>query len=361
MHKADVMTRCGDCYIPVRYVVGSLCISEDFCADDANVMLVESVFRTCRFDGGDIFDGVGKLRNGLGIAVTASTSEGLDALRSAGRLSCDDALIVIMTDHRNGFLRQKNFAADGAVLALGEACFGTSRSDSLVDNLGMTQRVNNVLRNKDFAADRAVLTFGEACVGAIGFNSLVNDLGMTERVDGILRNENFSANGAMLALGQACVGAIGFNSLVNDFGMTERVNDVLCNDDFSANGAVLAFGQTGVGAIRLDSFINGLSMFRNRNCFGFRQLTNRAGVKLGTLGCTGRINGNFTFVPGVCAGDRMAAGLACQRSAAVGMIGCSKVMRLRFIIRRQVGMCGKYILVRIDEKLRQELEGREEP
>ena len=70
----------------------------------------------------------------------------------------------------NGILFYKNFTTYGAVLAFCKTCFGTSRSNSGVNYLGVIERSNRFLRNEYFTTHRAFLTFGKPCFCTSRFN-----------------------------------------------------------------------------------------------------------------------------------------------------------------------------------------------
>ena len=61
---------------------------------------------------------------------------------------------------------------------LGKTGSGTGRSDSLVNNLGMSECGNYLLRHENAVTNRAVLTLGNTCVDTVGSDGLVNCLCM---------------------------------------------------------------------------------------------------------------------------------------------------------------------------------------
>ena len=80
---------------------------------------------------------------------------------------------------RNNILRNQNFIADGAVLALSQTGFRAGGFNRRVDHFRMALGRNNILLNQNFIADRAVLAFGQAGFRAGGFNRRVDHFRMT--------------------------------------------------------------------------------------------------------------------------------------------------------------------------------------
>ena len=155
-----------------------------------------------------------------------------------------------MTGGGNDLLGNQNLTADSALLALGQADFGTGGSLTCKNLLGVAGGGNDLLGNQNLATDRTLLTLSQAGFGAGG--SLAGDdlLGVTQRGNDLLGNDSLAADGALLALGQAGFGTGGSLSCKNLLGMSGRGNDLLGYQNLTADGALLALGQAGFGTGR---------------------------------------------------------------------------------------------------------------
>ena len=146
------------------------------------------------------------------------------------------------------FLRNKDFVADGAVLALGLAGFGAGRLDPCVNDFGVALGWNLFLRFDNRSADRAAdairqTRFGTGC--GLARNGL---LSVTGRRDLSLRNDDCVADGAVLALGLAGFGAGRSLCCVNDFGVALGLNGFTLGDFLAADGADCITGVAILGA-----------------------------------------------------------------------------------------------------------------
>ena len=90
-----------------------------------------------------------------------------------------------MTCGGDAFLCGESGGADRAVLAFGEACFGTGGSNGGVDYFGVTQRFDAFLCGESGGADRAVLAFGKTAFGTGGRNGGVDYFGVTQCFDAL--------------------------------------------------------------------------------------------------------------------------------------------------------------------------------
>ena len=110
-------------------------------------------------------------------------------------------------------------------------------------------RGDDFLLNQNLAADGALLALGQAGLGVRGRNRRENLLDVAGRGNFFLLHQNLAANGAVLAFGQTGLGAGSGLALVDNLGVAERGNLFLLHQNLAANGAVLAFGQTKVQEI----------------------------------------------------------------------------------------------------------------
>ena len=166
-----------------------------------------------------------------------------------------------MTLRGNSILSYESLAANGAVLTSGKTCLGTSGSNCLVDNLGVTLSGNSGLSYESLIANRAVRAFGKTGFGTSGSNCLIGNYGVTLSVDHYgLTAELFVTNGTVYyVILRSLVYAIGINEVFyNDcaFGVTLSCNGLLSYESYAANGAVRAFGKTGLGASRSNRLID---------------------------------------------------------------------------------------------------------
>ena len=242
----------------------------------------------------------------------------------------------------NFFLCYQNLVTNRAMLALGQARFGTSGCDRCVDFLGMAKRCNFFLCNKDLATYRAMLSLGQACRGAGRSYCLIHGLGVSECAHDFLCNEYFVTYRAVRSFRQACLSTSGLYGSINslcmsqcgsklDFAdqaslicgtggcntrgvtvcghqllsasraalrigtgrlgtgsMSKRSNLGLCNQYFIAYRAMLALGQAGCGTGGRDCLIHDLGVAKSIDalCFG---LTAFAGALLLPCLGTGRV------------------------------------------------------------------------
>ena len=171
-------------------------------------------------------------------------------------------------------LRNENFVANRAVLALSLAGRGAGCLNSLVNDLGVSLGGNLFLLHENFVTNRAVLTLGQTSTLASRLNSRVNDFRMTRGGNLFLRNKDFVADGAVLAFGLAgrCAGSR--NSLVNDLGVALSLNSFALGDFLAADGADRITGAAGLGA-------GGILLVDH---LGERMIVLPLGVKNGVLG-----------------------------------------------------------------------------
>ena len=121
---------------------------------------------------------------------------------------------VAMSGYRNHFLRNHNLAADGAVLAFGQAGFSTGGCDGCVDHFGVIQLC-------DFlgVAVAAVCTgvghgacFRAAC--CLGHSAFIV---VTQSFNNSLCNQNLTAGRAVATLSQTGFSTGGGNCIVSDY------------------------------------------------------------------------------------------------------------------------------------------------
>ena len=164
---------------------------------------------------------VGERGKDLGREHLAAGLTGLPhhTFHTNGRLGHGDPITGGMTLGGGHGLCHKDLTASGAVLALGQARFGTGGSHGGVGDLGVSRSGNGGLSNQDLTASGTVLALGEARFGTGGSHGGVNDLGVSRSGNGGLGNQDLTASGAMLALGQARFGTGGGHGGVNDLGV----------------------------------------------------------------------------------------------------------------------------------------------
>ena len=202
-----------------------------------------------------------------------------------------------MTQSGNFFLSDKDFTADRAVLAFGQAGIYAISSNSCVDYFSVTQSSNYFLGNKDFTADRAVLAFGQAGFGAVGSNGSVNNLSMTQSGNFFLFNINFAANGALLAFRQTGFGTGGSLTGNRHLGVTLGFDYILCNQHFTASITVLAFGKTGGITASCNGSIDHFGVTQGGNLFLSNQHLAANGAVL-AFGLTGGGTGSLHSLRG---------------------------------------------------------------
>ena len=136
---------------------------------------------------------------------------GLDAGFLAGGSGRDLALIPAVALGGNLFLRFDNRSADRAADAIRQTRFGTGCGLAHNGLLGVASRGNHFLRNKNFVADGAVLALGLAGFRAGRLDPCVNDLGMALGRNGLaLLDYYYFTNRADRITGVAGLGAGGF-------------------------------------------------------------------------------------------------------------------------------------------------------
>ena len=142
----------------------------------------------------------------------------------------------------------------------------------------MSKRGNGFLLNKNFATNRAMLSFGKTGVYTVGCNCFVDNLSVTlggsklnltygtnlrifaiclctgsmsKRGNGFLLNKNFATNRAMLSFGKTGVYTVGCNCFVNHLGVALCRNDFLLNKYLLTLSANLTFGESAFGTGRI--------------------------------------------------------------------------------------------------------------
>ena len=143
---------------------------------------------------------------------------------------------------------------------------------------GMAECVNDSLRNKDFSANGAMLAFRKTGFGTSRCNCFVDYFGMTQFFDFSFYSAKFFA--ADFAVNHRFIGTFfgtGRFHCVFDYdlalGMTECINNGLCNKNFTADGAMLAFRKSGFGTGRCDCFVDYLCMAKGFCFSGFGIIT----------------------------------------------------------------------------------------
>ena len=157
--------------------------------------------------------------------------EGLGGGIAAAALAVDE----VVAQSGDDLLSNQSLAADRTLLALGQAGFGASGSNSGDDLLGVTQSGNNLLGDQCLAADRTLLTLGQAGGSTGGSNGGDDLLGVAQSGNNLLGDQSLAADGALLALGQAGLGAGGSNSGDNFLGVTQSGNLLLRNQCLAAD------------------------------------------------------------------------------------------------------------------------------
>ena len=179
------------------------------------------------------------------------------------------------------------------MLTFGKTGVFTIRSNSLVDNLGMTECRNFFLCYENLITYRAVLAFGKTGVFTIRSNSLVDNLGMTECRNFFLCYENLITYRTVLAFGKTCVFTIRSDSFINNLGVTECRNFFLSYENLITYRTVLAFGKTCILTIRSDCLVNNLGVTECSNFVCDIGVTARTGVLCITCAFAGRSNSSF--------------------------------------------------------------------
>ena len=123
-----VMVECGEYFLLDKY----------FFADGAMLAFGQARLRAGRRDGGvDRYDVACRIdRFRLGIAA-ARAGIGHHAFLRAGRGRRDLAFVPVMVECGDVFLFDKNFVADGAMFAFGQARFRAGRRDGGIDHFGV--------------------------------------------------------------------------------------------------------------------------------------------------------------------------------------------------------------------------------
>ena len=220
----------------------------------------------------------------------------------AARITSVIIVIVLMAESRENGLRYENLIANRAVLTLGKTGFGTSRSFSLVNDLGMAESINgNSFSLKLFAAygtvNYAIIRTVRYTVGSyvVFFSSFA--CGMTESGYNGLRYENFTANRAVLTLGDSVFGASRSFRFINNNRMTKSVNNGLRYKNLVTNRAVLTLGKTGFGTSRSFCRVNNLGvservdyLLRDEDCVASRAACTFGKTGFGTSGSLCLIN-----------------------------------------------------------------------
>ena len=245
---------------------------------------------------------------------------------TGGSLSCQRFLGVAGSGSFG--LRYKNVAAGGALLALSQAGLGAgcglagydffnvvafgaedgfTSAASVGAVVGVASSGNLVLSYSGSFANGTLLAVSQAGLGA-GCGLASNGfLGVAVSGNDVLLNSNSSADRALLALSQAGFGAGGSLTGKSFLGVALSGNDVLLNSNSSANGALLTFGQTGfnAGCGLASNGFLGVAGGLLQNC-----LTYGAGLISSTgSGCAGLMTQSFAF--GCTASAGLGSGAGC--------------------------------------------------
>ena len=121
---------------------------------------------------------------------------------------------IAVTQRRDLFLRKVSYAAAGAMLAVGQARFGTGGRKAPVNDFHMTQRIHQRIRI-GIAAVGAGMN-GAAAIGTGGRRHHRFIIVCLNR-DNFLRNQNLLTDGAVLTFGQTGGRAAGFHCRVHNF------------------------------------------------------------------------------------------------------------------------------------------------
>ena len=108
----------------------------------------------------------------------------------------------VVISYGDNFLSYKSFAANGALLAVGETGLGAACCLTGDNFLGVVKHGDNFLLYSDCAANGALLTVGETGFGAACCLAGDNFFGVVKCRDGFLRNKNFAALGTLLTVGK---------------------------------------------------------------------------------------------------------------------------------------------------------------
>ncbi len=246
-------------------------------------------------------------RNRFGVGVAAfCTGIRLDARRGAGGIRGGFHYIAV-TKRRNGFLFDKNSAANGAMTALGHACCGAGCRNRRVKYDGVSRRGNH-----------GCFLFVAACAGA----------------------------------GQLAIRGAGGS---REGGVHKRVpqrgNDFLCDKNLATDGAMAALGQACFGAVCRSRRIGNYRVPQSRDGPGLGFAAARAGEGFFAFCGAGRLRSDDAVVKEVSQGDdhrgrgdlRAADGaIGAARSPCRGAGGCNvRIRDRRMTHRRNDGGCGK--------------------
>ena len=303
---------------------------------------------------------------GIHIAVTAAAGVGSIALFGTGRIRYDRSVIVDMVQFRDHFflrfatgltgihfqsrrvlrcgsfdnpfipcvtlgrkslLFHQNGVADGTMLALSQACFGTGCRYRLVGHFRVAFGGNNLLFHQNRVADGAVLALSQACFGTGCGYRFVGRFHVVLGGYNLLCHQNRVTDGTVLALSQACFATGCGNCLVVHFRVAPGGNNLLCHQNSVTDGAVLALSQacfgTGCSYCLVDHFrmaLGGYNLLCHQNSVTDRTMFPFGQACFGT-GCRYRFVGHFRVAlggynqlfhqNGVADGTMLALGQAC--------------------------------------------------
>ena len=216
-----------------------------------------------------------------------------------------------MSKRGNGFLLNKNFATNRAMLSFGKTGVYTVGCNCFVNHLGVALCRNDFLLNKYLLTLSANLTFGESAFGTgrilgrknscikMSAFSITNKSAvitalivfivvcMRDYGSNVLLNKNFATSRAMLTLGKTRRGTGCINRRVDNLGvplggsklnhtygtnlrifaiclyacgMSLRGNSLLCYDNLIANTTMLTLGKTRCGTGCINRRVDNLGM-----------------------------------------------------------------------------------------------------
>ena len=136
---------------------------------------------------------------------------------------CDDMDVVIRINRQHLIRRHFSAAADRAVLIFRPACLNTGRRLTRHSHHGM-RNGHYFLLHQHLAAGGAVLALGQAGFGTGGRLRLIDHLGVAQCSYYVLRNQHLAADGAVLAFRQTGFGTGGILRRIDHFVVARRRN-----------------------------------------------------------------------------------------------------------------------------------------
>ena len=273
---------------------------------------------------------------------------------------------ILVAELRNSFLCNQNCITYRAVRAFRQTGFGTGRIFRCVDHFGVAKGIDYCLCYQNLATDGAVRAFRQAGFGTSRSLCSINHFSVAQSINNFLLYQNLAADGAMLAFGQTGFGTSRSLCSINLFSVAQSINNFLLYQNLATDGAFHARSKTGFRTgrghcrDRLVGVSSGIHHKRccscgDRSCFiqeenatiitaalvmflvssfgaggclslhmygSMADRINVLGVSMGmiiltgeglyALSCTGRIGGNYAFIPSVTGGsDRLSRNGGC--------------------------------------------------